>query len=68
MEKSLRRLHATADKLRALPHLSVSDRLVYAICLLASPDERWAMNVAYQRSPTSLSYHDFILASQKLLR
>ena len=68
VEKSLRRLQATADRLKALPHLSASDRLAYAIGLLASPDERWAMNVAYQRKPISLSYRDFILASHGLLR
>ena len=63
---SRRRLHSTAGKLKALPHLSAPERLVFAICFHATPDERWELNETYQRAPIALSYYDFILASQKL--
>jgi len=39
-KKSLRRLHAVADKLKVLPHLDEAERLLYACGLLATPDER----------------------------
>lgn len=44
MEKKSRRLarvHAYAEKLRSLPHLSEDERCLYAWSLAATPDERW---------------------------
>lgn len=46
-KKSLRRLHAAADKLKALPHLDESERLLFARGLLATPDERWMFSHRY---------------------
>lgn len=46
-KKSLRRLHAVADRLKALPHLDEAERLLYARGLLATPDERWRFNEVF---------------------
>jgi hypothetical protein len=46
-KRSLRRLHALAEKLRAVPHLDEAERLLYARGLLATPDERWMFNLRY---------------------
>lgn len=46
-KKRLRRVLALAEKLKALPHLDESERLLYATSLLATPDERWLMNRRY---------------------
>jgi hypothetical protein len=43
-KKSLRRLHAVAEKLKALPHLDEAERLLYARGLISTPDERWKFN------------------------
>jgi len=57
-KKNLRRLHAVAEKLKALPHLDEAERLLYARSLLATPDERWAMNETYLRSLNLFSYFE----------
>ena len=46
-KKSLRRLRATAEKLKAIPHLDEAERLLFAQSLLATPDERWLRNRRY---------------------
>lgn len=46
-KKSLRRLNALAEKLKALPHLSEAERLLYARGLLATPDERLMFSYRY---------------------
>ena len=46
-KKSLRRLHAAAEKLKAIPHLDEAERLLFASSLLATPDERWLRNRRY---------------------
>lgn len=55
-QKSLRRLHAVAEKLKALPHLDEAKRLLGARSLLATPDERWQMHETYLRSLNEFSY------------
>jgi len=57
-KKSLRRLHAVAEKLKALPHLDEAERLLYARQLLATPDERWTMHENYLRSLNLFSYFE----------
>jgi hypothetical protein len=57
-KKSLRRLHAAAAKLKALPHLDESERLLYARSLLATPDERWELHANYLRSLNLFSYYE----------
>ena len=57
-KKSLRRLHAVANKLKALPHLDEAERLLYARSLLASPEERWEMHETYLRSLNLFSYFE----------
>ena len=46
-KKSLRRLLAAAEKLKAIPHLDEAERLLFAQSLLATPDERWLRNRRY---------------------
>jgi len=46
-KKSLRRLRAVAEKLKAIPHLDEAERLLYARGLLATPDERWMFSHRY---------------------
>ncbi len=46
-KKSLRRLRAVANQLKALPHLDEAERLLYARGLLATPDERWMLSRQY---------------------
>ena len=46
-KKSLRRLRAAAEKLKAIPHLDEAERLLFARGLLATPDERWMFNRRY---------------------
>ncbi len=53
-KKSLRRLHAAADKLKALPHLDEAERLLFARSLLATPDERWMFSHRYVQLVNSL--------------
>jgi hypothetical protein len=57
-KKSLRRLHAVAEKLKALPHLDEAERLLYARGLLATPDERWRMHENYLHSLNLFSYYE----------
>ena len=46
-KKSLRRLRAAAEKLKAIPHLDEAERLLFARGLLATPDENWMFNHRY---------------------
>ncbi len=46
-KKKLQRLHAVAEKLKALPHLDEAERLLHARGLLATPDERWMFNYEF---------------------
>ena len=46
-KKSLRRLRAAAEKLKAIPHLDESERLLVARSILATPDERWMFSYRY---------------------
>ena len=39
-KKSLRRLLAVAEKLKAIPHLDEAEKLLYARGLISTPDER----------------------------
>ena len=55
-KKSLRRLHAAAEKLKAIPHLDEAERLLFARSLLATPQERWEMHENYLRSLNLFSY------------
>ena len=57
-KKSLRRLRAVADQLKALPHLDEAERLLYARSLLATPDERWKMHETFLRSLNLFSYFE----------
>ena len=57
-KKSLRRLNAAANKLKALPHLDEAERLLYARSLLATPEERWQMHETYLRSLNLFSYFE----------
>lgn len=57
-KKSLRRLKVAADKLKALPHLDESERLLYARSLLASPQKRWEMHENYLRLLNLFSYFE----------
>lgn len=55
----LARIHAYAEKLRFLPHLSDDERYLYAYQLAATPDERWERSQNYLRS---------VLSSRRLKR
>lgn len=44
------RVEELAEKLRALPHLSVDERWLVARSLVATPDERWQMHENFLRS------------------
>jgi hypothetical protein len=57
-KKSLRRLRAVANQLKAIPHLDEAERLLYARSLLATPDERWQMHENYLRSLNIFSYFE----------
>ena len=57
-KKKLRRLHAVADKLKALPHLDEAERLLYAQSLLMTPDERWRRHENFLRSLNLFSYFE----------
>jgi hypothetical protein len=57
-KKSLRRLRAAAEKLKAIPHLDEAERLLYARSLLATPEERWRMHETYLRSLNLFSYFE----------
>ena len=57
-KKSLRRLLATAEKLKAVPHLDEAERILYARHLLATPDERWQMHENYLRALNLFSYFE----------
>ena len=57
-KKSLRRLLAAAEKLKALPYLDEEERLLYARSLLATPEERWEMHETYLRSLNLFSYFE----------
>ena len=46
----LARIHALAEKLRFLPHLSDDERYLYAWSLAATPDERWRRHENFLRS------------------
>ena len=46
----LARIHALAEKLRFLPHLSEDERYLYAWSLAATPDERWRRHENFLRS------------------
>ena len=46
-KKRLRRIHALAEKLKALPELDEAERMLYAEHLLMTPDERWERNHRY---------------------
>ena len=53
-KKSLRRLKAVAEKLKAIPHLDEAERLLHARGLLATPDERWMFSYRYIQFTKSL--------------
>lgn len=55
-KKSLRRLHAAAEKLKAIPHLDEAERLLFARSILATPDERWKFHENYLHSLNLFSY------------
>jgi len=57
-KKSLRRLYATAEKLKALPHLDEAERLLYARSLLATPQQRWEMHENYLHLLNLFSYFE----------
>ncbi len=46
-KKRLRRVQALAEKLKAIPHLDESERLLYATGLLSTPDESWLRSHRY---------------------
>jgi hypothetical protein len=46
----LARIHAYAEKLRFLPHLSDDERYLYAWSLAATPQERWERHENFLRS------------------
>ena len=48
--RRLARVQAYAEKLRALPHLSEHERVLYAWSLAATPQERWDRHEAFLRS------------------
>jgi hypothetical protein len=48
--KRLARIHAYAEKLRFLKHLSEDERYLYAWSLAATPDERWRRHENFLRS------------------
>ena len=48
-KKSLRRLRAAAEKLKAIPHLDEAERLLFARGLLATPDENWMFSHRYMQ-------------------
>jgi hypothetical protein len=54
--KRLARVHALAEKLRFLPHLSEDERYLYAWSLAATPDERWQRHESYLRSVLSAQH------------
>ena len=45
-----KKIRAIAEKLKSLPHLDESERLLIARSLAATPDERWRMSQAFLRS------------------
>ena len=49
----LARVHALAEKLKFLPHLSEDERYLYAWSLAATPDERWRRHEDYRLSVLS---------------
>ena len=55
-KKSLRRLHAAAEKLKAIPHLDEAERLLFAQSLLATPQRRWEMHENYLHSLNLFSH------------
>lgn len=57
-KKRLRQLHALAEKLRALPHLDESERILYAHSLLATPQQRWDRHESFLRSSNLFSYSE----------
>lgn len=57
-KKRLRSVQALAEKLKALPHLDESERLLYATSLLATPDERWKRHENFLRSLNLFSYFE----------
>ncbi len=57
-KKRLRRVQALAEKLKALPQLDESERLLYATSLLATPDERWRLHENFLRSLNLFSYSE----------
>ena len=57
-KKSLRRLLAAAEKLKAIPHLDEAERLLFARSILATPDERWTFHEDHLRSLNLFSYFE----------
>ena len=54
----LARIHAYAEKLRFLKHLSDDERYLYAWSLAATPDERWRRHENFLRSHGLYSYSE----------
>jgi hypothetical protein len=45
-----KKIRAYAERLKAVPNLDESERLLIARSLLATPDERWESNMKFLRS------------------
>ena len=45
-----KKIRDISEKLKSLPHLDESERLLMARSLAATPDERWLMSQAFLRS------------------
>jgi hypothetical protein len=58
VEKKLRKLHALAERLKAIPHLDEAERILYAQSLLASPQERWDRHERFLRSQNLFSFFE----------
>ena len=57
-KKSLRRLRAAAEKLKAIPHLDEAERYLFARSILATPDERWRLHEEHLHSLNLFSYFE----------
>ena len=57
-KKSLRRLRAAAEKLKAIPHLDEAERLLFARSILATPDARWKFHEDHLHSLNLFSYFE----------
>jgi hypothetical protein len=58
VEKKSREIAEELEALKELTHLDESERILIARSLVATPDERWAMNRAFLRSAGLLRISD----------